>query len=174
MKKASVTLSLTLNFDTNEDTTKERIEGIAYWLIQPFIEQFVNSHEFDNNTTIEDFSVNVEEQYTAMGVSVPNYVAEQIELEDDGQPHGGISYIGETLDNFIQETRDFFEQYGAESDDDEFIYYDIPLGVINGGLEECGIKKLTPEDIDYATEKAAKTMTDKEYAGQIPEIKAKC
>lgn len=47
-----------------------------------------------------------------------------IYLEDDATETGGISFIGETLDNFLDEVE---------------IPYDAPLEEINKALSECGI-----------------------------------
>ena len=89
--------------------------------------------------------------------TITNYIAEQIELEDDEQEHGGISFIGETLNDFIQEERRAFEDYGTDDPDDEFIY-DIPLEIMNFALHDCGIKKLTKEQVEKALEKAIQAM----------------
>lgn len=47
-----------------------------------------------------------------------------IYLEDDATETGGISFIGETLDNFLDEIE---------------MPYDSPLEEINKALSECGI-----------------------------------
>lgn len=47
-----------------------------------------------------------------------------IYLEDDATETGGISFIGETLDNFLDEIE---------------MPYDTPLEEINKALSECGI-----------------------------------
>lgn len=50
-----------------------------------------------------------------------------IYLEDDATETGGISFIGETLDNFLNEVE---------------MPYDSPLEEINKALSECGIKPI--------------------------------
>ena len=61
MKKASVTLTITLNMDVPDTMTKEQAEGSAYWLIHPFIEGFTDPF---NGCTIEDFNIDTEENQT--------------------------------------------------------------------------------------------------------------
>ena len=50
-----------------------------------------------------------------------------IYLEDDATETGGISFIGETLDNFLDEIE---------------MPYDTSLEEINKALSECGIKPI--------------------------------
>lgn len=50
-----------------------------------------------------------------------------IELEDDGKETGGISFIGETLRDFL---------------DDAGMSYDTPMDVVNKELDECGIEPI--------------------------------
>lgn len=56
---------------------------------------------------------------------------EEIELFDDGSEYGGISYDGETLDNFV-----------GECDISE----DISIEELNEELKSCGIKPINLGD----------------------------
>lgn len=139
---ASVTLTINLNMEVPHNMSNEKIEGAAYWLLKPFLDDFDGEI---NGCKILKNSVNVEERYTNVDCYIDNQIAEQIELEDDAQDKGGIGYFGETLDHYIQEERDNFKEYCKEDDEDGFVY-EIPLGVVNGALNECGIKMITEEE----------------------------
>jgi len=39
-----VNLNISLTLEAPSDMTREQVEGEAYWLLQPFIEQFVGDH----------------------------------------------------------------------------------------------------------------------------------
>lgn len=152
MKNTSVTLTLNVNVNRKNKTD---VEQSVKNLLDGFLDGFTD--EFDG-CKINEYTLNVESQYTN-GVSVPNYVAEYIELQDDEQEKGGISHVGETLDEFIQELSIEFEEYGAYSDD-KFIY-SIPLGVVNGALNECGIKMISNREWDEYVEKAIAKLSEK-------------
>ena len=138
---ASVTLTINLNMEVPHNMPNNKIEGAAYWLLKPFLDGFDGEI---NGCKILKNSINVEERYTNVDCYIDNQIAEQIELEDDAQDNGGIGYFGETLNHYIQEERSEFKEYGKENENGDFIY-EIPLGVINGALTECGIKMITEE-----------------------------
>jgi hypothetical protein len=152
MRIANVTLTINLNMEVPEIMTEDKIEGAAYWLIKPFLDNF--DGKIDGCKVLKN-SMNVEKRYTNVNCYVANYIAEQIVLEDNEEEDGGIAFLGETLDDFIQEERSAFKEYGTVDMDDEFIY-DIPLGVVNGALNECGIKMITTEEWVNANDKAIK------------------
>lgn len=58
--KVNLNIALTIKA---EGKTQEEIEGFAYWLFQPFIEQFVGSDDLLGNEgyEIKDFEIEVNE-----------------------------------------------------------------------------------------------------------------
>lgn len=58
--KVNLNISLTIKA---KGKTQEEIEGFAYWLFQPFIEQFVGSDDLLGNEgyEIKDFEIEVNE-----------------------------------------------------------------------------------------------------------------
>lgn len=143
MRNASVTLTINLNMEVPEIMAKDKIEGSAYWLIKTFLDDFDGEI---NGCKVLKNSINIEGEFSSVDVFVTNEVAERMEMADDKQGHGGIAYIGETLDHFIQEERNNFKDYGKEDENDNFVY-SIPLGLINGTLNECGIEMFTPDSV---------------------------
>lgn len=155
MRNANVTLTINLNMSVPELMRDDKIEGSAYWLIKPFLDDFDGEI---NGCKLLGNSVNIETRFTNVNCSIPNYIAEEIVLEDDADINGGISHIGETLDEFISESRGAFEKYGADDGYGKFIY-DIPFGVVNNALNECGIKMITSEQRENALERAIKKLS---------------
>ena len=151
MRNASVTLTINLNMEVPDAIAEDKIEYLAQKLFSDFLDnEDVNIETFGANgkslfCKVLKNSINVEQRYTNVDCYIDNKFAEQFEIEDDAQGHGGIGYIGETLDNFIQEEQINFKEYGKEDENDHFVY-SIPLGVINGALNECGIKMIETED----------------------------
>lgn len=143
MRNANITLTINLNMEVPDMMADDKIEGSAYWLIKPFLDDFDGEI---NGCKLLKNSINVEQEFSSVDVFVTNEIAERMEISDDRQGHGGIEYIGETLDHFIQEERDNFKDYGKEDDNDNLVY-SIPLGVINGALNECGIEMFTPDNV---------------------------
>ena len=58
--KVNLNIALTIKA---EGKTQEEINGFAYWLFQPFIEQFVGSDDLlgDEGYEIKDFEIEVNE-----------------------------------------------------------------------------------------------------------------
>lgn len=59
-------------------------------------------------------------------------IAKRITLRDDATETGGISYIGETLDNFMAEAE---------------VPFGSSLKRVNEALVECGIEPLCKEEV---------------------------
>ena len=58
-KTHKVTMTVELTVEAPENKTTEEVNGFAYWLIQPFIEQSVGSK--DNECEIKEFNIEVNE-----------------------------------------------------------------------------------------------------------------
>ena len=148
--KAQVILSVKMNMDVPNTMDNDHIEGAAYWLIQPFLEQFVKGERF-NKCMLEGFDISIESADTKVWDNetiVDNETARLIELEDDESEFGGKAFSNETLDEFITElsTCGDFEEYCNVDGDD--VTYNIPLNVVNDALTECGCEKISKEDIE--------------------------
>ena len=64
-------------------------------------------------------------------MKITKKIASRIELKDDSTDFGGISYAGETLDNFMEECN---------------IPYGTSLTNVNDNLIECGIQPITKQE----------------------------
>lgn len=89
-------------------------------------------------------------------IYVNEKTAQRIELFDGNGETGGISYIGETLYDFVASIRDSktLGQFIKEGVCDN-IMFTIPLSLINNTLKECGIQPITKTRI-----KKAQTFTE--------------
>lgn len=66
---------------------------------------------------------------------VTRAIAKKIKLHDDSTDTGGISYAGETLDNFIEEVG---------------LRYGFDISKYNAALEECGVRRITAQEYEKA------------------------
>lgn len=66
---------------------------------------------------------------------VTRAIAKKIKLHDDSTDTGGISYAGETLDNFIEEVG---------------LRYGFDISKYNAAFEECGIRRITAQEYEKA------------------------
>lgn len=68
-------------------------------------------------------------------MKITKKIAERITLRDDATETGGISYIGETLDNFMAEAG---------------VPFGSSLKRVNEALVECGISRITEQEYEKA------------------------
>lgn len=72
---------------------------------------------------------------------VTRAIAKKIKLHDDETDTGGISYVGETLDNFIDEAG---------------LRYGFDISKYNAVLVKCGIRRITAQEYDKAKSEKTK------------------
>ena len=81
MKKASVTMVVTINMNVPDNMDKEQTEGAAYWVLKPFLEDFID--EF-NGCRITDHDITIDEELTQCGDRYGVLTLERAkELEDE-------------------------------------------------------------------------------------------
>ena len=78
-------------------------------------------------------------------MKITKKIAERITLRDDATETGGISYIGETLDNFMAEAG---------------VPFGSSLKRVNEALVECGIEPLCKEEVMDAANPFAQEEID--------------
>ena len=81
MKKASVTMVVTINMNVPDNMDKEHTEGFAYWILQPFLEGFTDEI---NGCSITDSNITIDEELTQCGNQYGVLTLERAkELEDE-------------------------------------------------------------------------------------------